>query len=71
MIFYGIDEDRSETEELVAKIKRNTFQEKLEVSISSIERCTDLVKKSEKAHPVIIKFSDYRDKAAILKSFPK
>lgn len=48
MIFYGIDEDRSETEELVAKIKRNTFQEKLEVSISSIERCTDLVKKAKR-----------------------
>lgn len=72
LILYGIDEDPSETpEELVEKIKTNIFEEKLKISVSSIERCHRLGKKNEKARPVIIKLLDYRDKVEILKSCPK
>uniref|UniRef100_L7LY49 Tick transposon n=1 Tax=Rhipicephalus pulchellus TaxID=72859 RepID=L7LY49_RHIPC len=73
LIIYGLHEARAETtQDLERKVKDEVFHEKLGMSVTGIERCHRLGRKSEnKARPVILKFLDYREKIALFKASHK
>lgn len=70
LIIYGLEEPNKETyEQLEATVKDNLFHGILGLTVSGIERCHRLGRKtSEKPRPVILKFVDYREKIAVLKA---
>ncbi|XP_042149445.1 protein unc-13 homolog C-like [Ixodes scapularis] len=70
LIIYGIDESNTETvEDLEEKVKNEVFLQKPGITITGIERCHRLGRKVEnKPRPTILKFIDYREKLAILRS---
>ncbi|XP_077486842.1 uncharacterized protein LOC144098218 [Amblyomma americanum] len=72
LIIYGVKEESTETfDDLIKKIKESVFLEKLDLTISGIERCHRLGKKKDGDRPVIVKFLDYREKVSIMKACPK
>lgn len=70
LIIYGLEEPFEEKyEDLKAKVQDDIFQQKLEITVTGIERCHRLGKKTnDKPRPVIIKFLDYREKTNVLSS---
>lgn len=68
LILHGLDEVKGETgEELLTRVKDKVFQEKLQLTAETIERCHRLGKKQEnKSRPVIMRFMDYREKESVL-----
>lgn len=70
LVVYGLEEPNKETyEQLEASVKDDILHEILGVTVTGIERCHRLGRKSPgKSRPVILKFNDFRETIAVLKA---
>lgn len=67
LIVHGLEEnDKGTPASLQNTIRKELFEERLEVEINSVERCHKLGEiDKEQSRPVIMKFQDHRAKATV------